>query len=86
MQTVLWQRADTSPLHTYRWDLGKFDRVSREIGSAMKSVGEVMAIGRSFEEALQKAMRMTDMAIEGFEPNGYEADEEVRTYIMNVIK
>merc|ERR1719316_1313436 len=58
-----------------RWDLNKFDRVSREIGSAMKSVGEVMAIGRTFEESLQKAMRMTDMAIEGFEPNGYEADE-----------
>jgi len=55
-----------------RWDLGKFDRVSREIGSSMKSVGEVMAIGRTFEEALQKAMRMTDMAIQGFEPNGFD--------------
>ena len=55
-----------------RWDLAKFDRVSREIGSSMKSVGEVMAIGRTFEEALQKAMRMTDMAIQGFEPNGFD--------------
>jgi carbamoyl-phosphate synthase large subunit len=55
-----------------RWDLSKFDRVSREIGSSMKSVGEVMAIGRTFEEALQKAMRMTDMAISGFEPNGFD--------------
>ena len=55
-----------------RWDLAKFDRVSREIGSSMKSVGEVMAIGRTFEEALQKAMRMTDMSIQGFEPNGFE--------------
>merc|ERR1719327_284087 len=55
-----------------RWDLSKFDRVSREIGSSMKSVGEVMAIGRTFEEALQKAMRMTDMSISGFEPNGFD--------------
>jgi carbamoylphosphate synthase large subunit len=55
-----------------RWDLAKFDRVSREIGSAMKSVGEVMAIGRTFEEALQKALRMTDMAIKGFEENGFQ--------------
>jgi len=56
-----------------RWDLAKFDRVSRDIGSAMKSVGEVMAIGRTFEEGLQKALRMTDMAIKGFEDNGYGA-------------
>jgi carbamoyl-phosphate synthase large subunit len=64
-----------------RWDLGKFDRVSREIGSSMKSVGEVMAIGRTFEEALQKAMRMTDMAVKGFEPNGFhrETFEELET-------
>jgi carbamoyl-phosphate synthase large subunit len=43
-----------------RWDLQKFRGVSQRIGSAMKSVGEVMAIGRRFEEALQKALRMTD--------------------------
>jgi len=59
-----------------RWDLSKFDRVSREIGSAMKSVGEVMAIGRSFEEALQKALRMTDPSIAGFEPNDFETDTD----------
>ncbi|MDE5554885.1 MAG: carbamoyl-phosphate synthase large subunit, partial [Muribaculaceae bacterium] len=41
-----------------RWDLGKFQRVNREIGSSMKSVGEVMAIGRTFEEAIQKGLRM----------------------------
>ena len=41
-----------------RWDLSKFTRVSTKIGSSMKSVGEVMAIGRSFEEAIQKALRM----------------------------
>jgi len=57
-----------------RWDLSKFARVSREIGSAMKSVGEVMAIGRTFEESLQKALRMTDTAIEGFEPNDFEVE------------
>lgn len=44
-----------------RWDLVKFDRVDQHIGSAMKSVGEGMAIGRSFEEALQSALRMTGM-------------------------
>ena len=62
-----------------RWDLSKFERVSREIGSAMKSVGEVMASGRTFEESLQKAMRMTDTSVGGFEPSGieYESDEEL---------
>ncbi len=48
-----------------RWDLKKFRRVSQKIGSAMKSVGEVMAIGRSFEEAFQKALRMLDIGVEG---------------------
>jgi len=57
-----------------RWDLSKFDRVSREIGSAMKSVGEVMAIGRTFEESLQKALRMTDPSVGGFEPSGFEPE------------
>eukprot|EP00516_Mucochytrium_quahogii_P003405 CAMPEP_0203757240 /NCGR_PEP_ID=MMETSP0098-20131031/10354_1 /ASSEMBLY_ACC=CAM_ASM_000208 /TAXON_ID=96639 /ORGANISM=" , Strain NY0313808BC1" /LENGTH=1536 /DNA_ID=CAMNT_0050649407 /DNA_START=142 /DNA_END=4752 /DNA_ORIENTATION=+ len=50
-----------------RWDLTKFDKVSRKIGSCMKSVGEVMAIGRNFEESLQKAMRMVDGSIDGFQ-------------------
>ena len=44
-----------------RWDLTKFDKVTRHIGTQMKSVGEVMAIGRCFEEALQKAIRMLDI-------------------------
>jgi carbamoyl-phosphate synthase large subunit len=48
-----------------RWDLQKFHRVSPRIGSAMKSVGEVMAIGRTFEEALQKALRMLDIGVSG---------------------
>ncbi|MGN1236256.1 MAG: carbamoyl-phosphate synthase (glutamine-hydrolyzing) large subunit, partial [Bacteroidaceae bacterium] len=52
-----------------RWDLGKFRGVDRELGSAMKSVGEVMSIGRTFEEAIQKGMRMIGQGIHGFEEN-----------------
>jgi len=52
-----------------RWDLGKFLGVSKEIGSSMKSVGEVMAIGRSFEEAIQKGLRMIGQAMHGFVDN-----------------
>ncbi|XP_008545461.2 CAD protein [Microplitis demolitor] len=51
-----------------RWDLSKFQRVSTKIGSSMKSVGEVMAIGRKFEEAFQKALRMVDENVTGFDP------------------
>ncbi len=52
-----------------RWDLGKFHGVSREIGSSMKSVGEVMAIGRTFEEAIQKGLRMIGQGMHGFTGN-----------------
>ncbi len=52
-----------------RWDLTKFQGVSREIGSSMKSVGEVMAIGRTFEEALQKGLRMIGQGAHGFTAN-----------------
>ena len=52
-----------------RWDLGKFTGVSRQIGSSMKSVGEVMAIGRTFEEAIQKGMRMVGQGMHGFVGN-----------------
>ncbi|MDE7376760.1 MAG: carbamoyl-phosphate synthase (glutamine-hydrolyzing) large subunit [Muribaculaceae bacterium] len=52
-----------------RWDLGKFHGVSREIGSSMKSVGEVMAIGRTFEEAIQKGLRMIGQGMHGFVVN-----------------
>ncbi len=52
-----------------RWDLAKFHGVSREIGSSMKSVGEVMAIGRTFEEALQKGLRMIQQGMHGFVAN-----------------
>ena len=68
-----------------RWDLAKFDSVSTKIGSAMKSVGEVMSIGRNWEESLQKAMRMVDPSIQGFETRktdswlaGAEMEEELR--------
>ena len=52
-----------------RWDLKKFARVSKKIGSEMKSVGEVMAVGRSFEEAVQKAARMLQVGVYGLVAN-----------------
>ena len=52
-----------------RWDLGKFHGVRREIGSSMKSVGEVMAIGRTFEEVIQKGLRMIGQGMHGFVGN-----------------
>ncbi|OJU51990.1 MAG: carbamoyl phosphate synthase large subunit [Bacteroidales bacterium 45-6] len=52
-----------------RWDLGKFHGVSREIGSSMKSVGEIMSIGRTFEEAIQKGLRMINVGVHGFVGN-----------------
>lgn len=58
-----------------RWDLGKFKGVSHEIGSSMKSVGEVMSIGRNFEEAIQKGLRMIGQGANGFVCNKqYEAE------------
>jgi len=52
-----------------RWDLGKFRGIAREIGSSMKSVGEVMAIGRTFEETIQKGLRMIGQGMHGFVEN-----------------
>ena len=52
-----------------RWDLGKFHGVDKELGSSMKSVGEVMAIGRTFEEAIQKGLRMIGQGLHGFVEN-----------------
>lgn len=52
-----------------RWDLGKFSGVSKEIGSSMKSVGEIMSIGRTFEEAIQKGLRMIGLGMHGFVEN-----------------
>ncbi|NOY96174.1 MAG: carbamoyl-phosphate synthase large subunit, partial [Chlorobi bacterium] len=60
-----------------RWDLNKFIGVSKNIGSSMKSVGEIMAIGRSFEEAIQKGIRMVGLGMHGFVANSgaIELDE-----------
>ena len=52
-----------------RWDLGKFHGVDRELGSSMKSVGEVIAIGRTFEESIQKGLRMIGQGMHGFVEN-----------------
>ena len=63
-----------------RWDLNKFEGVSKVIGSSMKSVGEIMAIGRSFEEAIQKGIRMIGHGMHGFVGNVLKAkdiDEEL---------
>ncbi|EIW77899.1 carbamoyl-phosphate synth [Coniophora puteana RWD-64-598 SS2] len=62
-----------------RWDLKKFSRVSRLLSSSMKSVGEVMAIGRSFEETIQKAIRAIDDSFLGFSNNDFveDIDEEL---------
>ncbi|KAK9694908.1 Carbamoyl-phosphate synthase, partial [Basidiobolus ranarum] len=62
-----------------RWDLKKFNRVSTKISSSMKSVGEVMSIGRTFEEAIQKAIRAVEFAFIGFSENDFveNIDEEL---------
>ncbi|ORY29351.1 putative carbamoyl-phosphate synthase arginine-specific large chain [Naematelia encephala] len=59
-----------------KWDLAKFQHVERNVGSAMKSVGEVMAIGRTFEESLQKAIRQVDPNFAGFDAYWKPADME----------
>ena len=60
-----------------RWDLGKFRGVDRELGSSMKSVGEVMAIGRTFEEVIQKGLRMIGQGMHGFVGNHELSIEDV---------
>jgi len=60
-----------------RWDMTKFQKVDRRIGSQMKSVGEVMAIGRTFEEVIQKAIRMLDIGMKGFVANELEPIEDI---------
>ncbi|KAK4147068.1 uncharacterized protein C8A04DRAFT_24859 [Dichotomopilus funicola] len=62
-----------------RWDLSKFQHVKRDIGSAMKSVGEVMAIGRTFEESFQKAIRQVDPRFVGFQGEKFaDLDSELQ--------
>ncbi|MBO7418377.1 MAG: carbamoyl-phosphate synthase (glutamine-hydrolyzing) large subunit [Bacteroidaceae bacterium] len=58
-----------------RWDLTKFATVSREIGSSMKSVGEIMSIGRCFEEVIQKGLRMIGQGMHGFVGNNIQFDD-----------
>lgn len=60
-----------------RWDLTKFCGVSREIGSSMKSVGEIMSIGRSFEEMIQKGLRMIGQGMHGFVGNDHNKFEDL---------
>ena len=64
-----------------RWDLLKFVGAFEQIGSAMKSVGEVMAIGRSFEEALQKAIRMQSGLVESVTDNGFKNGKELKKFL-----
>lgn len=66
-----------------RWDLKKFRHVSTRIGSGMKSVGEVMAIGRSFEEALQKALRMLDIGVYGLIGNEHLKFDSLKEELAN---
>ncbi len=61
-----------------RWDLNKFTGVSRQIGSSMKSVGEIMSIGRTFEEAIQKGLRMVGQGSHGFVANHPIKDKDIR--------
>ena len=60
-----------------RWDLTKFPKVDRGIGAQMKSVGECMAIGRTFEEVAQKALRMLDIGLKGFVANNIKPIEDI---------
>ena len=60
-----------------RWDLTKFHGVKRQLGSSMKSVGEVMAVGRSFEESLQKGLRMIGQGMHGFVENHDDIDHSM---------
>ena len=62
-----------------RWDLNKFERVNKGIGTQMKSVGEVMGIGRSFEEAFQKGIRLLEIGKNGFVANNESPPEEMTT-------
>lgn len=66
-----------------RWDLRKFVRVSSKLGSSMKSVGEVMSIGRTFEEAIQKAIRAIDFQFDGFGVNDYAEEAEIDEELIN---
>ncbi|MFA5770928.1 MAG: carbamoyl-phosphate synthase large subunit, partial [Patescibacteria group bacterium] len=59
-----------------RWDMDKFKGTTEKIGSSMKSVGEIMAIGRTFEEAIQKGVRMLDIGVQGVTDNNFDLTQE----------
>jgi carbamoyl-phosphate synthase large subunit len=65
-----------------RWDLGKFQGASTTLGTEMKSVGEVMAIGRTFPEVIQKAVRMLDIGVQGLDPDAFRFDD-IREQLRN---
>ncbi len=65
-----------------RWDLSKFQGAAMGIGSEMKSVGEVMSIGRTFPEVIQKALRMLDIGVNGLDPTAFEFDD-IRASLKN---
>ncbi|SPQ95869.1 Carbamoyl-phosphate synthase (glutamine-hydrolyzing) [Plasmodiophora brassicae] len=69
-----------------RWDLRKFWRVSNHLGSSMKSVGEIMAIGRSFEEAFQKGVRMVDGELDGFGDSVGDVETLTRDELDNALR
>ena len=66
-----------------RWDLTKFAGVSRQIGSSMKSVGEIMSIGRSFEEMIQKGLRMIGQGMHGFVGNDHTRFDDLDDALQN---
>ncbi len=70
-----------------RWDFTKFERANRKLGPTMKSVGEVMAVGRTFEESLQKAIRMLDIGNDGLVLNRLNVDdkeiEDIENHLLN---
>jgi carbamoyl-phosphate synthase large subunit len=69
-----------------RWDYRKFSRVDRRLRTQMKSVGEVMAIGRNFEEAIQKAIRMLDIGKDGLVANEDEKEDETEEKIIDNLR
>ena len=70
-----------------RWDFTKFERANRKLGPTMKSVGEVMAVGRTFEESLQKSIRMLDIGNDGLVLNRINVDDEeiedIENHLLN---
>jgi len=75
---------DYTVIKVPRWDLRKFSTVDPAVGSAMKSVGEVMAIGRTFEESIQKALRMVDESCTGFEADRFDMELRHRGIVDNM--